>query len=232
MVRRLEQDVGAHHRGIDGSQVEEIEELQRILERATLGDLLVLIRDTLNDRDKLQNAAAHGYRHANGFVKLTLLRTDACALRLHVWEPEMSRAENPHNHRWGFASRVVVGAVAESRFEISPEGDSANEYGYIRPTGTSIGELRATRPVRLRRTNELLHTESALYTMSTHDIHRINDDESKGGVITMVLTGSSRERQSLVYSPASRAPVPDAKDNAITVDQAHDALRRILDRLN
>ncbi|WP_433269263.1 hypothetical protein ACQPZF_06460 [Actinosynnema sp. CS-041913] len=52
------------------------------------------------------------YRHPNGFLKIVLIAEVEFQLRLHVWRPEPDSpvaTENVHNHRWDFASAVLVG---------------------------------------------------------------------------------------------------------------------------
>jgi hypothetical protein len=179
-----------------------------------------------DDDERLARTAAFAYRHTNGFRKITLFKGEACCLRVHIWDDGSSRAENIHNHRWGFASRVLVGTVSESRFELAAHGKRADEFGYVRAPGANFGSLERVREVELAQSGELVHEESALYSMTTQEIHRVNDGYS-GPLITLVLTGSGREPRSLVYSEPKSRPVDDRADNTLSVEATRRALREL-----
>ena len=62
-----------------------------------------------------------GYRHPNGFTKVKLARLAGSdwSVRLHLWDPGAEDSDI-HDHRWGFASYVMSGSIAERRYEIAP----------------------------------------------------------------------------------------------------------------
>lgn len=211
---------------VGATQAEETAELRRILATATMADVLSIAREIEADGDQLARTAAFAYRHTNGFRKITLFRSDACCLRVHIWDDGASRAENIHNHRWGFASRVLAGTVSESRFELAGPGRKADEFGYVRAPGENFGSLERVREVELAQSGELVHGESSLYSMTTPEIHRINDDHS-GALITLVLTGSRREPRSLVYSAVDSRPIDDRTDNTLSVGETRQSLRNL-----
>lgn len=208
------------------TQAEETAELRRIVATATVSDILSIARELEEDREKLARTASFAYRHTNGFRKVTLFKSDACCLRVHIWEHGSSRAENIHNHRWGFASRVLAGTVSESRFELAGPGKRADEFGYVRAPGANSGLLERVREVELSQSGDLVHGESSLYSMTTQEIHRINDDYADG-LITLVLTGSRREPRSLVYSAVDTRPIDDRADNTLSVEETRRALREL-----
>lgn len=209
------------------SQIEESIELQRILGTATLTDLVNIAKEIERDPDKLEVATKFGYQHANGFQKVTLFKNSACCLRAHIWGDGISKAENIHTHRWGFASRVLLGSVSESRFELLKTGDPMDEFGYVRDPSAAQGTLGYLRSVELAHTEEVIHEESTIYSMSTQQIHRINDKHG-GRLVTLVLTGTVRSPRSLVYASSGQRPVEDSDQNALTVDGTRAALTRLV----
>lgn len=221
-------ELGAHRHRAGASQIAETAELARILRSATLLDIKSLTRDVANRRERLQIATQFAYRHVNGFKKITLFQTSSCRLRLHLWDPHVQRAENTHSHRWGFASRVLVGSASETRFTLASGDPNANEYGYSRPTGSLRGELVPIRRVALRQDDDFLHDEADVYSMATSDIHRVNDFDNASTLVTLVLTGASREPGSRVYSDLTSRPLPDKPDPGMTLDETALALQSFL----
>ena len=86
-----------------------------------------LIDLTLSDDERAAKIAAASLRHANGFQKIVLTDGAGPQLRLHIWSPrasdEPNLLENAHNHRWGFATTVLVGAYTVTTFSPTP-GDA------------------------------------------------------------------------------------------------------------
>jgi len=224
LAREFIEDLGSHRIKVHASQADEIEELHRLVSGATLNDVRSLARNVASNAESLALASRFAYRHANGFKKITLFQTDACRLRLHIWDPTVPRAENTHSHRWPFASRILVGAASETRFDLVDQRVNANEYGYSRPPGSLSGELLRIRSVSLIQDSDLVHEESEVYSMSTTQIHRVNDFENSSHLITLVLTGSSRETRSMVYSSLSSSPRADPVNPGMTIDETAAAL--------
>jgi hypothetical protein len=74
---------------------------------------LQFLREILEDDEWLRAVAEASYRHALGFDKVIVLSLRPLGqLRVHVWWPEPSRVqEHVHNHRFWFASRLVLGKL-------------------------------------------------------------------------------------------------------------------------
>jgi hypothetical protein len=87
----------------------------------------------------LAEAAEHSYRHANGFAKITLpgFGPTRERLRLHIWDREARLVDpDPHNHRWPFVSRVLVGRI-EDRHYVVRDG-AGTEYVHHRHQQTGV----------------------------------------------------------------------------------------------
>ena len=71
-----------------------------------------LIKITLNDSDAMKAVKKGSYAHDNGFDKIVLGSHANWKLRLHVWWPDSRHdyQENAHDHRWAFASTMIIGS--------------------------------------------------------------------------------------------------------------------------
>ena len=67
----------------------------------------------------IKKIANRYYLHNNGFDKIVLANIGKCKLRLHIWWSNTSEefAEQPHDHRWSFASCNVSGSFRTQIFE-------------------------------------------------------------------------------------------------------------------
>lgn len=213
------------------SHKQEMLDLERVVQAATLNEILALTREVAHDRTKLSRATKFAYRHTNGFRKITLFKSGDCCLRLHIWEPGEERAENVHSHRWSFASRVLLGAIEETRFKLDSSGTMNGEYSYAQKPGIKYGEFTPVKNVFLTKIDDYIHPESTVYSMNPAHIHRVNGGNSQNDLVTLVLTGKSLEPSSKVYSPSVFGPQGDRNQGHLTEEETHLALTQTISRL-
>jgi hypothetical protein len=77
--------------------------------------------------DVLELFTTDSYRHSNGFDKISFPATAGSQVRLqlHIWPAAAGRdsaGEPPdvHDHRWSFASRVLVGSISNEAYAATP----------------------------------------------------------------------------------------------------------------
>ena len=77
--------------------------------------LLLIIKS----KKHIKDIANRYYLHNNGFDKIVLAKIGKCKLRLHIWWSNSNNnfAEQPHDHRWSFASCNVSGSFRTQIFE-------------------------------------------------------------------------------------------------------------------
>ena len=85
------------------------------------------------------HVAADSYTHDNGFDKIVLFEDDTTKMkmRLHIWHPisapEVTRViQNVHNHRWDFASIVLLGELVQHTYRFGREDEPGDEYFHYR----------------------------------------------------------------------------------------------------
>lgn len=89
--------------------------------RTLISDSIRELHDRLRrvlNRETISEVSSRSLIHANGFQKIVLGRTPEGQLRLHYWPAgRPTRLENPHNHRWDFASVILFGSYDAVLYE-------------------------------------------------------------------------------------------------------------------
>jgi hypothetical protein len=222
----------AVRRHIDGDRTA----LRRAVEGlARDGGLRQLLKETAASEERLEEVRAGSYRHPNGFDKLVLLRGSDpdYKLRLHVWWAEGSPpAElNIHNHRWDFATVLVLGTYCFQIFEEAPAGRTFHEYRYHSP-GT--GDAFSMTPVGSSRLASVLEgrlEQGSSYLIDHATLHWIEGEERRT-TATLVLQAPVSSPSTRVFSPE---PMPEEHANdavplqRMSVDELRGFIRRVLD---
>lgn len=176
--------------------------------------LQLILRCLQNDERYADAVAQKSYHHENGFYKIVLHDALEYKLRLHVWEPtdEKTPAENAHDHRWDFASSMIVGkydmdllSACDMR-EASPHSEVAHAYTYERNRPGAY-DLVEKGPVALYNTTSVSIPAGATYCMDKRVIHRIRYDRSQT-TATLMLTARTSQNTCNLYS---RAPIANDK---------------------
>lgn len=144
-----------------------------------------------SDQEALQR---YSYKHANGFTKLVLARTDddRFRLRLHFW-PKDQADQNVHDHRFRFWSVVLRGSIRSEIWVESGQGDDFSEYQYLPRRDSRSYSMRYVRHTRLAR-----HSESSRaiggssYFFDSNWLHTVSCSESP---ITVVIEDRSTLRE-------------------------------------
>ena len=81
-----------------------------LADKAVLSEMLT---NACSDEETLQNIGSTSIQHVLGFDRLVLARHKGYTIRLHIWWPckdkERVARENPHSHKWSFASSMIFG---------------------------------------------------------------------------------------------------------------------------
>jgi hypothetical protein len=132
-----------------------------------VGTVKDLVDSLLGNDERVESIASLSYEHANGFDKLVLDLGPGWKLRFHYWPEKEANLDdlNIHNHRWDFASSVVLGELKAYYYDVhkdtlgnydfyrysSPEMDNWYDFQYLGkvtaamsheeslPTGSSYG---------------------------------------------------------------------------------------------
>lgn len=97
-----------------------------------------VLRFVVDDGATLARVAARSYVHSQGFRKIILhdSRSFGYRLRLHLWPRQRAAAdgapltEMKHLHKWGFASRCLLGGFEDHRYVPHPmTAREADAYG-------------------------------------------------------------------------------------------------------
>ncbi|MFC1432341.1 hypothetical protein ACEZDB_16965 [Streptacidiphilus sp. N1-3] len=154
--------------------------------------------------------AAFSYRHALGFEKLMLLVGEPhYMLRAHIWPrtgptAEPGTTEHIHNHRFGFASAVLLGDLGMRLYEPDPAGEVFAAHEERITTGEWL--IRPRGPARLRLRADLRLARGTRYCLEAEARHRIvrNPDVR---TVTLFLETATERAHTDVYT-AVGTPVP------------------------
>ena len=162
-----------------------------------------LIRQILNDAMLFDAVRIGSYCHKNGFHKIVLMQGANFKLRLHHFGARgLSAMENIHDHRWPFASNILVGKLCMQMFEANRntrEGELLmhHEYNSDKSSGAYSTTLRGF--ALLNKTKELFLQAGDSYMMMPEDLHRIISKQGEES-ITLILTGKPRGKTCNLYS--------------------------------
>ncbi|CCH28495.1 hypothetical protein ABZ816_29355 [Actinosynnema sp. NPDC047251] len=159
--------------------------LDRVLARASAGEL-----------------PDHAYRHPNGFLKIVLLAGEEFRLRLHVWRPapgSAPTAENVHDHRWDFASAILVGGYRFQQYRPDERGEEFEGFRYHGHRGSSSYSLEPTGPARLRCGFDAELTAGSSYFLASDVLHRVLNPVDRT-TVTVILQGPHKDEPVRVYA--------------------------------
>ena len=142
-------------------------------EQLSLPQVLALLQGLLADEQALQAVAARSYVHGNGFVKVVLLDEHGHKLRLHIWFAGSACEENIHDHRWSFASHVLVGTLNSEIWVDDAQGQALPEYRYAAATATAAADKQALGTCRVSLQQHCQYGAGSSYVMPKQVLHRI-----------------------------------------------------------
>lgn len=182
----------------------------------------------LADERLLTDAACRSYRHQLGFCKFVLMADNAGrCLRLHVWDSPSTVQEDIHSHCAHFHSRVVLGGLSESSFDLVLGDSHARfRYHFDGSTGHSVAVTDGLTGVRLRERRTL--SQGDAYSKQALDLHSVSDVVQ--GTMT-VSAWDSRHSDALVLKPRGARPEDCAASAGMPVGEMRVALRNVKERL-
>lgn len=228
-VHRIAQ--GAVGRHCDGDWAALRRTVQQL---ASGGGLRALLGEIATSEERLEEVRARLYRHPNGFDKLVLLRGSEPdhKLRLHVWWEGRPPAEpHVHNHRWDFATTLLLGSYTFQILEEVADGPTYHEYRYHSPGESDAFSMTPVGTARLRTVLEGRIEQGASYLIDHTALHRL-EGEDEGITATLVLQGPVSSPSTRVLSPEQLGSVQagDAVPlQRMTTGELRKALERILD---
>lgn len=179
-------------------------EYTRILADART-NLRALIKEVASSPTLKREAAVGSYQHPNGFQKLLLLRSKREAkLLLHSWsEASLDRAvaaDHAHNHRWPFATLVLMGAYRFECFHAVPQatGDH-HHYRYRSPGDESAFELELVGRANLAPALSFELGPGAACWSDSSTIHRVGFVRTP--LHTLFVQGSPDRSETRVITP-------------------------------
>jgi len=148
--------------------------LSHVTNRA-LGEYLV---ELMRDEYTLRQIVKNSYVHQLGFEKYILL-TDVTnnrfSLRLHYWQKDsVTPFEGEiHNHCHSFTSKVFLGSLIHTFYDIDPAGDSLSLFEYSIHPHTHVSKqryIRNTGSVAISRSEV---SSGQVYSLSSDILHSV-----------------------------------------------------------
>lgn len=131
-------------------------------------------------RDSARDIAGRSYRHANGFDKIVLCQDTRhrFKLRLHCWQSSIRacddfRKEDAHNHRWPFATKILVGGYRFQELREDPRGDPMCHYRYFPVQNDGSFRMDPLGEKRLLVHLDLFLSRESEYSMDENVVHRV-----------------------------------------------------------
>jgi len=188
-------------RSIEHASPEELRIINRTLsEPSTLN---LLINRIINKPYFFEKVTNKSYCHENGFHKIVLLAGTHFKLRLHHFGVGAKiPMENIHDHRWPFASTILLGNLYMDYFEVSNEYEGSEEVFHFIYTAAKRNNRYSTELIGktlMKKSRSVAHKTGDCYLMRTEDLHRITNEPGAES-ITLILTGKPQSDQCNLYA--------------------------------
>jgi hypothetical protein len=158
----------------------------------------------------LAEIAADSYRHANGFDKISFpgINNIPVRLRLHIWRGASTgngSDVDPHNHRWPFASRVLVGDLTNTLY-ITQQHQAGDYMRYKHsPLKSNLGyELSRVDRAYLRCTDVFHTITDQTYELTADAIHAVTTPNSVYTATIVLELASSKEFSDMFVRSGSK----------------------------
>ena len=218
LVRRLDAD--------------QIRPVQRRLQAFDAVELLETTTDVGN-RHLIDAMCADSYIHPNGFFKISFPHSldSPARVRLHVWLGYAFASQEPdaHNHKWSFASKVLIGKVTHDVLHVSPGPGNYHHYEYKRVGRGHRYTHFGTAELQLRRVEAT--PKGIIYSMDSRTVHRVRPDESACTATLVVELAPARTRTDIFVANGGKPEGVTVITERLKADQILAALKDILDKL-
>jgi hypothetical protein len=193
-----------------------------VVDRLSNRDALVeILLDTVGDTRKLAAVAASSVRHANGFQKIVLAARGS-QIRLHIWEPrvdvETCTLENAHNHRWCFATTILVGSYRATTF-MPVDGESHTRYVYTPSRDPQDYHMTRMGLTDLVQTSVANYAAGSRYWVHPTLVHRVSPVVVAGMTASLLIIGPSSRASADVFAPRVSTTRPVGNDRHTPLSQ-------------
>lgn len=193
-----------------------------------------LMSGICGDGALLDECASRSTTHPLGFDKLILLERPDYQLQMHVWWPTpLPRPyEDIHDHRFDFASAVLVGSLLAETFDVRGTGTSMARYTQRSPAGLGRYEFRHTGHVRTRLVHAGMLRAGAVYFLESRMLHRVTVDENDLVATLFLRLRSERDTATVLIDPASPAKPANLPKTRLTREEFSTKVRELGDALD
>lgn len=190
------------------SAAEAISFVNRYCQPEAIGDI---VRSVCADENLMASCGRRATEHPLGFDKYVLYSVGSYALRLHIWWPGQERVrEHIHNHRFSFASAVILGGMNVESYRPSSDGATYVRYQETR----DIGRFYAYQPRgQLGVGLSALHSlgPGSSYYLGANEYHRVQAPDQ--GLSATLFVGLSHDRSTtdILVNVDQRPPTVGAR---------------------
>lgn len=187
--------------------------------------LCFFLKELLKDEQQLVKISRKSYLHGNGFLKIILL-DNGYKLRLHIWFPEQYCEENIHDHRWSFASLILIGSLKNEIWCDNENGISLREYIYHAETENNVSKKIEIGYHNFCLEKTDVYTKGQRYFMSKEKLHRIVTSKNEI-VATMICTAPTNQTTTRLISICDNID-PVIQPPKISVEDLKSCINRFL----
>jgi hypothetical protein len=181
---------------------------------------------------KLISANTASLVHPNGFLKIPLgIDSLGQRLYLHVWR-NMGSDQSIHDHRWWFASTVLIGRLMNATFGISPCTSDESDALFI-ARYTPQGQRFILRDCDKAPVIAIPHDTTTLvrgncYIQSPKVLHKAT---ARAGTVTLVVRGSPTRSSARVLTTQRECNTGDQFLPAMELDERDTVIHSVLAEL-
>lgn len=202
-----------------------IEFLRRCSNRETMAHLL---EETANDMEKWSSDSS--YEHNNGFLKISLLKTQFMHARLHIWhKPEESTI---HNHGWDFVSCGVDGEIEFRNFFENKKGSIYDKTILREKHDEDTGALIKKESVAAGQSRLTL---TSIYTLLPFGLHAIDYNTPHQSqlmtpnAVSLIITGPPVAYESSIFEQNKKTRTNQY--NILDIEQKREAVLKVVSDL-
>lgn len=220
--------VAAASGGVTSAQ--SVEAVAACLAGYAKSELAAYLVSLLSDEQALMRTAIASYVHANGFYKLVLETSDRHKLRLHVWMPGLHAAEHIHEHRWFFASTVLMGELHAETYQedATSAAQVFDEYVYFGKAGASESKREFVGKTKLLCSRCSVRKSGDTYVMAPTVLHRIVRTDATLTATLVFQTAPARPHNRLLTLPDA---APDVLQVPLSTAEVAHVIRQVISNL-
>jgi hypothetical protein len=181
-----------------------------------------LMVDESLTRSALERIAGTSYMHPNGFRKIVLSTAeDGAKLRVHHWPANRpAEASNVHNHRWPFASAVVIGSL-RSTLVVVADGRDAVQRFVFEPNEPGKNNTMSPAGVATLAVSHIAEFGAkSSYVVNAIQLHRI---QARPGTVSLMLSGPAQRSYTDVFRSAA-SPTQTRRQTLLSIPQVRESL--------